>query len=186
MTTVIAMTCGTSINWGDVPTWLATLGAFAAAGLAVWAVRIELGRDRQRDLEDHRALAEGVSAWLDADGIPPVAAGAASRPACMIANVGSQPVYELHVTVAVPGPDSRVLRDMRVLPPAAREVVPLKERFEDLTRHLRLDDDGSALISGWVEEFEGMPLTVVFTDARGLRWRRNADGALEEVPKTAG
>lgn len=52
------------IDWGDVPTWLATVFSGGAFTGALLLLRVEAGRDRQRQVDDREAQARLVTAWM--------------------------------------------------------------------------------------------------------------------------
>ena len=85
-----------SIDWGDVPTWLASIfGAGAFAG-ALLLIRVEAGRDkRQRELSI-QSQAELVTAWVRKK------PGFHALQLC-VQNSSKACAYELYVAYEVPG-----------------------------------------------------------------------------------
>lgn len=55
----------THVNWGDVPTWLATAGAFIAAGAALWQLRLQRIQLADETRVREREQANAVDVTID-------------------------------------------------------------------------------------------------------------------------
>jgi hypothetical protein len=161
----------TPVNWGDVPTWLATLGAFLAAAIAWRTFRHERRRDQDGEL---RAQANLVAAWLvsqETHWLNDRTLGIAIR------NASELPVYRVDVHLynllecddpdgrAAIGPDDQPISfSLSVLGPSDE---PLFFRWPS-----------DAEVSSYGE------LWLSFVDAAGREWRRTPRGVLEPGRKT--
>jgi hypothetical protein len=56
-----------AIQWGDVATWVASVGTVAAVSVALWEV---LRQRRIENRRDRRAHAESISAWIAEERLP--------------------------------------------------------------------------------------------------------------------
>jgi hypothetical protein len=174
---------GDTINYGDVPTWLATLGAFIAAVFAYKALSLERDRDYSREKDEKRQQAEAVSAWI---GMPtsgsdvwtlfhPTELPEGQLPpplGVVIGNASRQPVYDVQAFVHFSdGIDSRagkwlLLGGLSVLPPNGQTYI--EPELED-------DNAGPFTYLDW----RFADVSVRFRDARGKTWIRDEAGFLE-------
>jgi hypothetical protein len=156
-----------SVNWGDVPTWLATAGASIAAVFAYRALRIEQRRDAGRDDEARRKQAEGISAWVG-----PREGGSYDSPEhfeVVVGNTSDQPAYGLFFTAFFDdGGECPLMNYLNVLPPQSRVY---------LDRELA-DDDADRAADPF--DWKDATISVRFFDARGQQWLRNEIGSLSE------
>lgn len=156
-------------DYGDVPTWLATLGAAAAAVFAAKAYRAEVDRDRRAELDLEQAQAARVAAWddeiIDLGGQNQW--GLDSIPRVALRNASDLPVYDVVLfsyryrcaepTIRTPSGKWMV----GVLPPGAE---PL--------RRLPIEDT----------EQDSHLYVMQFRDAAGRTWHRDLEGVLRPGP----
>lgn len=166
------------VDWGDVPTWLAFVGAAAAAWYTRRTLEIERGRDRRADDDRRRAQAELVSAWID--DVRVVSDGTATtEPGVVVRNLGSQPIHAVSVRVHPAGHPSFVGFERPVVPPSSTldgylfDPVEHPERGAFVMTDGREPDDPDAVIRAW-------GLTLTFRDGAGRTWQRPPDGRLVE------
>lgn len=179
------------IDWGDVPTWLATIGAIVAAFFAGWALRVEMRRDDHRQaVEDKagqealKAQAATVAAWptselIYEDAGPGVPSQLRRRFSGWIGGVRVQntsdvPVYKMTIILWRAG-THEAETFLQVVPPGLLEVP--EKQFQVHTEHWRRKADGQTEYA-----FEDYQVEIVFTDASNRRWRRQSDGRLLEAP----
>jgi hypothetical protein len=143
-----------AVAWGTIPDWLAAVGTVGALGVALVLLAKEL-RARREAIEDRvREHARYVAAWL---GEQP-----SSSPGLLaVHNGGQEPAYECIVKWTHSGYDE---------PPqlAAFAVLPPGE-----TMHATVTPPAFMSLLP--------PLTIFFTDARGIRWRRDPGGQLARI-----
>jgi hypothetical protein len=179
------------LSWGDVPTWLlalttlAALGAASVAAVVAYAVlRIEGDREvraaqerAERRETDRRAQAARVAAWygswqtvIYASGKPIPGAGDVLASGAVIGNTSGLPVYDVLVWFYMPTGPERGLspQDARGVGAERRDVVPPGETHvyvPQLFKDLESAGSGGAQ-PRWLVAIE-------FTDAAGVRWRRD-------------
>ena len=146
-------------DWGDVPTWLAAIGAIIAAfiyGLLLfWEIKKRKEEKRERETFTQRR----ISAWIDDKTL-------------IIQNKGYEPVYYLVVYYGPMGADFRSVDD----PGNHTELV-----IGTLGPDQRLEEEISRenLETGI---FPDIPkVEIEFTDCEGKHWVRRANGLLQEV-----
>lgn len=148
-----------TLNWGDVPTWVASVGTVAAVSLALWQVRVD--RVAATALLK-RAQAELVAGWFAGD------RGSASHLA--VRNASAQPVYEVIVSLVLnlgggEGVPREYQRIFLELPPGTFDV-PVPSHWHSMSARPGVE--------------------VAFTDRSGrVHWIRRANGALEETGEPA-
>jgi hypothetical protein len=166
-------------DWGDVPTWVSAGSgllalAFAAlaalAGYRLYLVESQRDRDAEKAREEtrreaRRAQATLVSAWRapDTPGPPPGA---------LVRNASEAPVYEVVVTYL----DYRAAwigsEPFGLVPPDREPVV------------IKLATTGTIVgdpLPGFTADTKrSARVSVDFTDAAGVRWRRDERGALTD------
>jgi hypothetical protein len=194
-----------SLSWGDVPTWVAavtTFLAFVAAGfagvVAYELLRVENARDEAARVERRQAEADRAARWEAAQraqaseitawfgsykgGVPrdqyyPGSPDVATAPivwGAVVRNASRLPVFDVQVvfyevndpggtSVWTPKPRWTASRRFRVIPP-------------DQTR--RLDLPQTVLNTDEECNDDVFVVGVTFTDANGVRWMRDARGAL--------
>jgi hypothetical protein len=149
-----------TVDWGDAPTLLATVGAGIAAFFAYKAYTIERIRDERAEGFQRRDQAEKVAVWrastdpfTEASPVPPVLA---------VRNASSLPVYSMQVFgYRWGGPDTAtnpaVKLDIGLTPPG------------DAPRLFALPTPGAFYV-----------YAVEFRDAMGVFWHRDRHGVLAE------
>lgn len=176
------------LEWGDVPTWVSSvggLGALFAASFAAWRshglFQIESNRDKEARERDERAQADLVAAWLDRRPPPD---GMFPTWHIIIGNGNKVPMYAVQVLVIAgtatdgsnvirrsfpvlqPGEELSFIRegllDSITLPLAQKEAMNLKNA---------LKGDESAVIAM-------CQVWTTFRDASGVNWTRSNDGIL--------
>lgn len=159
-----------ALDFGDVPTWLATVGAFIAAYFALRAFQAEQDRDERQEQADNRAQAEKVAAWVATvddtrhPGIPGWTAG------FVIRNASELPVYDVDVTLFAGG-DSWAVSIIRVLPPGTEEYPVPAPMIANLTETVDEDLQSSDIV-------EMTSVILRFRDASGRLWSRDTSGVL--------
>jgi hypothetical protein len=157
------------IAWGDVPTWIAGVvagltlaAAIVAAVMTARVYQLERNRDLYADADraeaaerDLRSQAALVSAWLDTSAPRRV-------PAVLIRNASDLPVYSC--SLLLQGSDGlKLIAELQVVPPTSQPV-------ELPAVNLPTDEHAST-----------SPVTLRFTDARGMTWQRDLSGELSRV-----
>lgn len=169
-----------ALAWGDVPTWLASLGgigALIAASIAAKAslnvLKIESQRDQDADERAQRAQADLVAAWLvhDGDGLDDWA--------IQIQNDSNVPVYFFNAEIWGGLYISEVLgrTGMLVLPPGSVTVRVPELRYW-ATRHLPPDALDECTPNEVLNSFF---VGITFRDAAGVTWRRSETGVLNRL-----
>lgn len=114
------------IAWGDVPTWIAAIGALLAVGFAIFLWRSDLQ-------ERERKAVEGVTAWLEA-----VQETYDDRAVILVVqNATPHPIFRVQVE------STRIEADpltWEMLPPGAHRRVPAHDAMVAIT-----DDYGSGV-----------------------------------------
>lgn len=164
-----------TVQWGDVPEWIAavgTAGAFIFAAIVFW---YDL---RSRRREDRKAQARLVDAWVTEARVGYFDKGGTQRATYAtfaIVNASAQAVRNVALTAEVS--DMTAFMEYRdVVPPTGDQPVVVKT-IDPLTA---LDD---ALVPV-LEDYSDLPslltntLTLTFVDAAGNSWSRDADGNL--------
>lgn len=170
------------MDWGDVPTWVNAGVTFIALCAAVVAVRrsgallrVEQGRDHQRDereAEQRNAAeraeqADRVAAWLVRDPSRPSASLADPNPVTAnVMNESHLPVYD--VELEFDGAFGFAKANLGTLPPGSAVLDPPQE--------VRRDDGTTT---------DELSLTVTFRDSAGRVWHRDEEGRLrlERAPE---
>lgn len=187
-----------SIDWGDVPTWVAGAGAFVALVFArraansaseastYQAEQIEQleAEVKRRDQEQKRNLASKVEVYIrmerrdDRVGDPP---RQGVKAIAKYINTSGMPIYDASIFCFTPS--LRLERYYHILgPDEKRDLRLLTERLEEL---LPVFD------SEWLPHVPSIRAACAFRDAEGLWWTRirgmleRADGQ-EEASKRAG
>jgi hypothetical protein len=167
------------VAFGDVPTWLAFGGAAFAAWYTFGTLRLERGRDEERQRGETKAQAQRVSAWPDLG--EPV--GAIKPPwaqaQVIVVNLSDQPVTRVAVAMLV-HQELRLVGLFSMLPPSQDRVLSLPLELSDELARGPLKDhatpESHAFVDDWRERYQDLPVIVQFTDARGLVWIRDIDG----------
>ncbi|MGL5823427.1 MAG: hypothetical protein ACRCYU_00970 [Nocardioides sp.] len=161
-----------TLDWGDVPSWIAaiaTLGALVAAG---WAVKkasdtfkLELKRDSERQAHDEQAeqadLIAAWSAWLKPDDTRMRAGWGA-----LIVNGSPLPVYEATIELYGPVGDLRVSQPKNLLPPGDTPLIWNTTIFKD-DEHVSFG--------------QYLQVALKFRDSAGRLWHRDRHGQLSRI-----
>jgi hypothetical protein len=171
---------GSSVSYGDLPTWvvaLATTGALVAAfRAALYTKRLfqtELARDTRTEQRDLRAQAEFISAWIVTQDQTIVGGFILSidlQLRTALLNSSTQPIYNVKMTFSA-GPVLADLTDsVDVLPPLTEFVERALPETAQAQLVARLQSSSD----------ETLRVALEFTDAAGRRWLRAADGTLSQ------
>ena len=150
--------CST-INWGDVPTWIAAVGAILTVIVYYHLLRGEIRkREEEKELRSQYTQRR-VAAWYDNNSV-------------IVNNAGDEPVYNAVVYVGPMGINFDSQEDvgkfietvLGTLGPGHQIQEPVSPRFT---------------ISG---QFPDIPeVAIEFTDCDGKHWRRESRGQLHKV-----
>lgn len=140
-----------SLEWGDVPTWLSSLGgigALIAATLAARAslavLKIETDRDKEADERAQRAQADLVAAWI-ANETPEDW----SKWNVIVTNESKIPVYDVEVrvtTLLLPRGGGDTLELYTPLVPPGRTELPTYSLVRGIIEN-EASEDGKAILS---------------------------------------
>lgn len=154
------------VQWGDVATWVGSVGTALAFFATLILLAITLQEQRGAREDDRRAQARQVSAWCVS--VRP----ASGEVTVTVQNSSDEPVYGMQVAVGV-----KWSREMVDFAEAAglSYVTPPKYK-EDHTARLTL----TPMPGGGYEE--SLPVEIIFNDASGGRfWRRDRYGGLTQL-----
>jgi hypothetical protein len=181
--TLLALTQPKSaISYGDLPAWIvaiatvsALVAAFRAALYAKRLLETEAARDARTEERDLRAQAELVSAWIQAKGQTIVAGSFARRIGIQLStaliNSSTQPVYDVTMSFSAGQIVSDATDSIDVLPPLTKPAERLLPKKAQTQLEAALQTPGD----------ETPRVALQFTDAAGRRWRRGADGTLDQT-----
>jgi hypothetical protein len=161
----------------------ATLAALAYRGQRALVRRLDLVEDLSRREAEQRARSQAqlVSAWAVSERetyeslLRRAIVGAAVR------NASESPVYDVELAYSDPPAAWTAVRYVGMVPPAGEP--DLHAGFDVEHTHgapdpSRVNPDGSIRLAPSAE----MVVEIRFTDARGVRWSRDASGVLIELP----
>ena len=154
-----------SINWGDVPTWLAAVFAGGAFAGALLLFGIESRRDREQAVVRRQQQASMISAWVstneDDTGLAVYLQN--GSPAC---------VYDIWILYDGLG---RTLDydSIGVLRPSGNA----GPRVDDVTDRA-MSEYGEALPSIHPAQWDNIRPIIYFRDSANVRWMRDRDGVL--------
>jgi hypothetical protein len=156
--------------WANV---VVTASALVAAGWAAVSTHrtlgIERGRDQKRDMAEEASQAAKVAAWAVRDEMAPLGWR------ITVVNNSAVPVYGAGVTFhATDRPDDEPMHRVGVLPPGTRDV-PLPAEWVQVGRDGYGNDVRTLTVKGEIG------VSIYFTDAVGMGWKRSERGALEQV-----
>ncbi len=167
-----------NIDWGDVPTWLAFIGAALAVFYTRRTLLIEQARDEERREDQRREQAAKFAAWCT---------DRARRDelqwhgGLILRNASEVPVYDVSVTFHLRGTERRGER-------YTRGVVPPGEHYAfdvDSTGMFTLISENAYGVQTFMEDWDEYLPEVTFTDAAGHVWSRNVRGELSRMPRLA-
>ena len=163
----------TSLDWGDVPTWIAalsTVGALVAAivaGRAAWRLLgLEATRDRNAFADKKTVQASRVSAWAKWERSAEGAESDYDIPLLSVRNASDLPVYA--VLLELFNSRDQLVSTERV------DVLPPTDGPIDLP-HVVSDAEHSALQGDYGSKLQ---VKITFRDASGRTWVRQVDGLL--------
>jgi hypothetical protein len=180
-----------TINYGDLPTWLASVGTVGALGAALWQIRTERNRRHEQEARDRelarREQARRISCWPGDEGTlrPSDMFGGSSTPIELV-NGSDEPVYELvFALVHVEGPGKHRIEAWKDWVSPERPAGPGPPRSTAAILppgHFRVWVPGE----NWGRGHDmGLRLgaEVAFRDRDGVSWVRRSRGDLEELDK---
>jgi hypothetical protein len=152
------------LDFGDVPTWLATVGATAAAIFAYRAYRLENQRDLVAADLMRRGQASQVAVWVEYKRHPRT--GEPDGADCfLIRNASQLPIYDVLVFSY-----SYERSDPEQVTPVARYEYAIVPPRPEPKLHIA-NADGNRFL--WV-------FAMQFKDAAGTTWHRDRHGVLQE------
>jgi hypothetical protein len=175
-----------ALNYGDVPTWVASVGTVAAFGVALFQINTERTRRHETEQQDryerHRAHATLISAMPG-----PTEPGSgddqlSGRTGIDCMNASAEPVYNVVVGIVF---------TQGAAPHTTEEMMKLRlggEEFESVpATTLSILPPGRCRAwvagTGWTGVMGGRAgAEIAFTDRAGAHWIRRASGALDELP----
>jgi hypothetical protein len=177
---------GMAIQYGDLPTWLASIGTVGALGAALWQIGTERARRLQQEERDReqakRAQARRVACWPGEEGTPgPMDPWWGPSTPIELVNGSEEPVYNLvFALVHVQGAGG------------VRRAEEWKDRVSEgsdapwSTAALLPPGHWRVWVpdEGWSGGMGMRPgAEVAFVDRAGVNWIRRGGGGLEELPK---
>ncbi|WP_170323511.1 DUF1416 domain-containing protein [Cryptosporangium phraense] len=161
------------IDYGDVPTWISSVGgllSLVAAGTAAWIawklLVTERTRDRQAADDARRAQAGLIAAWIpdatDREGLDQATIRV------LVRNNSTLPVYRVLVAIVVRSDDG--------FTEVASSGGP-QGRFREFAAPG--DNEIRVMVPATTNRRR---VVLTFRDAAGVEWRRDHDGALTELP----
>lgn len=176
-------------NWGDIPTWLATIAATTAGIVAYRVYRIEAQRDRISEWERRSAQAAKVATWYGSrqrqvtqrrgDSVQTYTLAEPVWGA-FLRNASDLPVSDLVINFYFPGKnDSTETWNIHTinkltLPP------------NDAPIHLEIDETALRLYSDERKMDAFHRVEIEFTDSQGIRWHRDVKGRLKGIKDWGG
>lgn len=175
-----------TLNYGDVPAWIASVGTVAAISVALFQIRTERKlrqkAERADRIERHKAQARLISAMPGPtepeEGQDPLA----GRSAVDCINASSEPIYNVVLGIVfIQGAAPRTTEDMLKLRLGSGEVASVPTT----TLNMLPPGRSRAWILGthWTSVLAGRAgAEIAFTDRAGSHWIRRATGGLDELP----
>jgi hypothetical protein len=175
-----------SIHFGDLPTWLASIGTVGALAAALYQIgserRRRIAQEAHDRLERHQAQARLVSAWIGkmADVSQEDIYGA--RTAIELINGSCEPIYGL-----VAG----IVFIQGAAPLSLEAMFEVKKRAVQEHQQFNPPIAVLSILPGrwriWVQSVSSvmqgrMGAELAFTDRAGAHWVRRAKGGLEDLP----
>jgi hypothetical protein len=169
------------LNFGDVPTWIASIGTVGALGAALIQINTERTRRHQQEAQkredDHRAPAMLVAGLIIPQTQSPDDGEPARTPICLMNNAYA-PVYRLVAgIVSVRGDGPQAIEDiLQARQPG--QPVPVTT--------ISILPPGNSQV--WIKNTERSGIAdgragveIAFTDLQGSHWIRRATGKLDEI-----
>jgi hypothetical protein len=145
------------VQWGNVAEWVGGIGTAGAFVATYLLLRHELATRRVQREADERAQANQVAAWMGT--FPQDGSAIGGRPVLNVGNQSTSPVYDVVAKATAVDESGVFVED------SWQAFGPVDTKRG--TYATRVDKD--ARVELW------------FTDSAGLRWNRDADGALNLV-----
>jgi hypothetical protein len=153
------------VKWGDAPTWFAAIGTI---GAVVVALRVAFGESHRRARADERRQAELITAWVSSSG--GLNSGGIDKRGIFVrvANASSQAAYRLIVSSCDATRQGE--RPQGVSPWDWRAFIS------------ELPPGEISVFVEWEPQMSSRPAAeIAFQDSAGRRWRRDYQGALEQL-----
>lgn len=154
-----------SLNWGDIPTWLAMIAAAGAFGVSLYLLSLQRDDLKQVRDEKRREQARLIAAWpvliIRDPGVVTAELAFGYR------NASAEPAY----AVAVGTRDRRTDRGLTWK--ELGTVAPMREREERILLSLNPEFNITA---------DDLGIVMTFRDAMGRIWYRDEVGTLQELP----
>lgn len=170
-------------SWGDVPTWVASVGTVAAFGAAFWQIRTErrhrIEADNHERRERHEAQARLISAMPGPVDEAPKPWYPEGRTGVDCVNSSAEPVYNIVVGIVfIQGAAPRTMEGIMTMERPGVPGMPITT--------LALMPPGRSRVwiagTGWTRIMAGRPgVEVAFSDRARVHWIRRANGALDEL-----
>ncbi len=175
-----------TLNYGDVPTWIASVGTVAAFGAALIQINTERHRRHQAEAQDreerHRAQARLISAMPGPTESAEETQPLGGRSAIDCFNGSSEPAYNAVVGIVfIQGAAPRTTEDMLKLRLGDNEY----QAVPTTTLSILPPGNSRAWIPGthWTSILAGRAgAEIAFTDRAGTHWIRRATGDLDQLP----
>ncbi len=166
------MLAKSSIQWGDFPTWVASIGT---VGTLVWAMALFASDRRGRRQGEERAQASQVAAWVDRSSWNyPHDAAPTGECDVVVRNASELPVTDVVVALL-----TWAWYDKRSLERQASRLFPAVAPG-GTTNSVSFDSEVPPAGRIRAERFNP-PILLEFFDAHHRRWRRLPDGVLERI-----
>jgi hypothetical protein len=137
----------TQLQYGTVPEWMAAIGTVGTLVVALYILMRELKQFRGERWDERRRQARLIAAWIELD-------PRRSTVSPYVRNLSDEPVMDIKVIAPTP-----VAGDIVVM---ERDLVPPRETVGD---QVKVVED--------VAKRNKQSCVVLFTDAKGHRWRRD-------------
>jgi hypothetical protein len=185
------------VDWGDVPTWLAVVGAFLGGGAALWQLRLQ-----RIQLSDQTRIQERQQAnAIDVAGRPVSGAQAQVLPASedepvhmvVVTNGSDRPIREVACKIEAIEADETTRRQKpadvygEILPmalgPSAQVETFAPQARASTMPVLRVGHKAGFVWSFTVAQYPRFLVWVRFTDDAGLHWEVTADLHLQKLAR---
>jgi hypothetical protein len=193
-------------NWGDIPTWLATIAASVAGVVAYRVYRIEAQRDQMSDQERRSAQASKVAAWYGSQqrieaqrdqmsdqerrsaqaSKVPAWYGSQQRTVAepiwgaFLRNASDLPVFSVWVTFHFVGPNDSI--ENWKIQTIKKLILPPG----DAPIHLEIDENALREYFKNPKMYSSHRVEIEFTDVQGVRWHRDMRGGLQDITARTG
>lgn len=151
-----------TLDWGDVPTWIAALAATGAFIIYYRLLRSDLQTQQEAREQDRLEVPRRVNAWIEGEEL-------------YVSNTGSEPVYDVVVYVGPAGTNFDSPEYLgRFLELVWGTAAPDTVRNEKVGRQY--------VATATLAPFPSFPeVAIEFTDSSGTYWRRGPRGPVREI-----